>query len=99
MAEGDIVSTTATVDAGHGIEAWCDYCGSVAWWGIELDDWYAPRKAAAAAVLHEDNDCAPIWLDDQGEPTTVNTGRWAGGCENLREFAAAEAARISSDRA
>lgn len=81
------MSTASAVVAAAGIEVWCDYCGSVAWWGVELDDWQAPRKAKAAALLHEDTDHAPIWLDPQGEPTTVNTGHWAGGCSILLEQA------------
>jgi len=86
VAEGDIVSSSAVAD-GSGIEAWCDECGSIAYWPAIDDDWEAPRKAEAAAQLHENVDHAPIWLDEKGEPTTVNTGRWAGGCSNLREWA------------
>ena len=75
-----------------GVEVWCDECGSVAWFQVDggvagYVDLDLPRKAAAAAQLHEDYDCAPIWLDDQGEPTTITTQTYAGGCSMLREWA------------
>jgi len=85
--------SSSAVPDGSGIEAWCDECGSIAYWPAVDDDWEATRKAEAAALLHEDNDCAPIWLDDQGEPTIVNTGRWAGGCSNLLEWGEANVGR------
>jgi hypothetical protein len=84
--------STTTVADGGGIETWCDECGSVAYFTVPADAWWADEqdalaKGRRAAHLHEDNDCAPIWLDAEGEPTTTNTGRWAGGCDNLLEFA------------
>lgn len=73
-----------------GVETWCDECWSVAWFPIDpdgLDNVEALRKAAAAAQLHEGNDCAPIFLDDAGEPTTITTSTYAGGSAHLLEYA------------
>ena len=91
------MSTEAVADAG-GVEVWCGECGSVAYFRWDDGDGYGQenRKAEAAAALHDDQDCAPIWLDGGGEPTTTDTGLWAGGCSDLQELAAQLSTRATS---
>ena len=86
------MSTSVAPYTPGGVEVWCDECGSVAC--LQVDggvagyvDMDIPRKATLAAQLHEDNDCASIWLDDQGEPTTTTTETYAGGCSMLHDWA------------
>lgn len=73
------VSVVQFRSVGHepGFEAWCDECGSVAELTVPLSaDGEAVEAARAdvdrAALLHEDNDHAPIaWVDD--EPIVVSS--------------------------
>ena len=96
--------TTSVIVESGGIEVWCDYCGSVAWFAAEIfvslpADLDVRSQPAVAARLHEGNDCAPIFLDAQGEPTTVTTSTYAGGCSMLLEYAQEQdrlAAAVSS---
>lgn len=78
-----MLMTTTTVQTSAGVETWCDDCGSVAW--FRYDDAQSAVKAESAALLHEDNDHAAIWLNDGSWPTVTNTGHYAGGCQYLLE--------------
>lgn len=73
------VSVVQFRTVGHelGFEAWCDECCSVAELTVPLsayDDAVETARADVerAALLHEDNDHAPIaWVDD--EPIVVSS--------------------------